>query len=783
MSREDGERRPRPVLAVASAAATALAATSLAPLFQDRSWVLPTLGAILVVAGAGALVRRFRVPPVFTLVGSIAALHLYLTAVFTGSQALLWVIPTADSIEAMLALLRDGRHTAETYAAPLPVGDGVRIMTAYGVGFVAAAVDLLAVRLRKAAPAGLPLLALYSVPAAVRTESVSWVAFALGAGGYLTLLALEARDRVTAWGRVVPSSFGRFPSVQGSAETFAPRVTAGKRVGVASIAVAVAIPALVPGLGATAVFDFGGKGSGGSTTITTADPLVDLKRKLTNLGDAEVLRYRTTAADPDYLRIFALDVFEDDRWTYSALASGAAPKIDGGTLPRVPGLTVSAYVDSRTEITVAPKVRDMKFLALPYAPREIDIEGDAWRADRQSLMVFSTGADADGLTYTVDSRRATPTPGQLRRASPAGLGRYTDVPRLPQEVITLTEQVTGKARTKFDKAVALQRWFNREFTYSLEPPPPTSLSDLTAFLHDRRGYCEQFAATMALMTRLLNIPTRVVVGYAPGTWQADGTYLVRQRDAHAWPELYFEGAGWVRFEPTPGGTGAPSSVGSPEYTRPQTQTPENDGSEEGPETPEPTASAEETPSAAPTETAAATDPERTQGADEDGALPVGWIIGALLLVLLAGSPRLVRAALLRLRWGPAADPASAAWAQLRGDALDYGLGWQVAESPRAVIGRLGRRLGPDAAEPLARIALARELSRYAPPGALPPQGGAGLRGDTRAVRAAMDAAATRPARVRASLLPASSLDAVRRAWEAARDRLPRRAGREDTDAP
>ncbi|ROO83951.1 transglutaminase superfamily protein [Actinocorallia herbida] len=765
--------KPRPALAVAAAAASALAATSLVPLFQDRSWALPALGAIAVVALAGAVVRRFRLPPVFTLVGAFAALHLYLTAYFTGAHALLWVIPTTDSISEMLSLLREGRHTAQTYAAPLPVDDGVRIIAAFGVGLVAATVDLLAVRLRRAAPAGLPLLAMYSVPVAVPSESVSWISFALGAGGYLVLLAMEARERVGAWGRTVPSRLDGTLGV--------PRLPAGKRVALAAIGVAVGIPALLPGLGAHGILDLDERRTGGSATITTADPLVDLKRKLTDLGDTEVLRYTTDDPRPDYLRIFALDKFEEERWTYSPLAAGTAPRVaDGITLPRVPGLSASAHVNARTEITIGPDVRDMKFLALPYAPRNVSVEGDDWRVDRQSLMVYSTGSDADGLTYSVVSRRATPTAAQLRRASGGGPMEYTRVPELPAELQSMVQQITAKAKTQFDRALAIQRWFTREFTYSLEPAPPTQLSDLMAFLNDRRGYCEQFAATMALMTRSLGIPTRVVVGYAPGTRQPDGSYLVKQRDAHAWPELYFEGTGWVRFEPTPGGTGAPTSVGTPDYTAPRNQDGQTGQQESGPQTQTPVPSASDTPSAEPTETAGtAAVPE---DAETDAALPfflqpLLWLLVVWPLLLIGALPRLVREGASRLRWRRTADPATAAWAQLRADSLDHALGWQRSESPRAVVARLGPRLGPTAAQPLARIALAQELARYAPPEALPPQGREGLREDAAAVRSAMSESVPGPASVRARVLPASSLDAVRRGWTALRDALARRLGR------
>ena len=76
---------------------------------------------------------------------------------------------------------------------------------------------------------------------------------------------------------------------------------------------------------------------------------------------------------------------------------------------------------------------------------------------------------------------------------------------------------------------------------------------ITLFLRTKVGYCVQFATAMVMMAREAGIPARMAIGFLPGT--ADrGTYTVRASDAHAWPELYFEGIGWLRFEPTPSGT-------------------------------------------------------------------------------------------------------------------------------------------------------------------------------------------------------------------------------------
>jgi hypothetical protein len=100
--------------------------------------------------------------------------------------------------------------------------------------------------------------------------------------------------------------------------------------------------------------------------------------------------------------------------------------------------------------------------------------------------------------------------------------------------------------------VQLQNYFRTNFEYDLQVAAGHSVTDIQSFLRLRRGYCEQFAGTFAAIMRTLGVPARVAVGFTPGELQADGLYHVRGEHAHAWPEIYLDGVGWVRFEPTPG---------------------------------------------------------------------------------------------------------------------------------------------------------------------------------------------------------------------------------------
>lgn len=89
------------------------------------------------------------------------------------------------------------------------------------------------------------------------------------------------------------------------------------------------------------------------------------------------------------------------------------------------------------------------------------------------------------------------------------------------------------------------------FEYSTEVQPGHGNNAIENFLQIRKGYCEQFAATFAVMARTLGIPSRVAVGFTPGQLDSDGWYSVFSRNAHAWPEIWFDSIGWIPFEPTP----------------------------------------------------------------------------------------------------------------------------------------------------------------------------------------------------------------------------------------
>jgi len=130
-------------------------------------------------------------------------------------------------------------------------------------------------------------------------------------------------------------------------------------------------------------------------------------------------------------------------------------------------------------------------------------------------------------------------------------------PRVAEEA----QRAIGGATTVYDKALALQNYFRDNYTYDLNVGPGHGESAIERFVFDtKRGYCEQFAGTYAAMARSLGIPARVAVGFTPGDQDSQDptVYHVKGLHAHAWPEVYIGGQGWVLFEPTPT-RGAPNA--------------------------------------------------------------------------------------------------------------------------------------------------------------------------------------------------------------------------------
>ncbi len=758
---------------IAAAAAAILASISLYPIFIGTAWFWAGAGGVLAVAGAGTLTRLRRLPVPVCVAGVAAGLLLYLNLVFSNGRSWGHLLPTATSLRLLWDLAGQGFRESAKYAPPVPALSGMVLLAAAGIGITALLTDLIAVRLGSAALAGLPLLLLFTEPFTLsisRDALGTTIAFCAATAGYLWMLSSEGRDRIREWEHPNPD-----PRLMPDTTAVA---AAGRRVGAASMVVALCVPLIIPGLHVTRLFGggqpgIGGHGSGAGAIVGFPDPNTQLSNELHTTQPQVVFSYGSSATDPQYFQVYVLDnLTAAQGWKIF----GQPPSLAAVSpqMPSTPGLTGAATGSSAsravTHVTMSGSVSQDQYNALPvpYPATAVTAPGNL-QADRSSLMVFDNGARLAGLSYTVNSLDQAPTANDINSApAPPGAitSYYTQVPSSYGALGSLAQSVVkaAGAKTAFQDAVALQQWLSVSggFKYTLAAPTVLTASGLADFLeHTKKGYCQQFSFAMATLARLLGIPARVAYGFTPGTPVAGNQWVVTTHDAHSWPELYFQGFGWLRFEPTPEGT-APGqgTATTPVYTL---------------------STGGALPGSSPGVQQGSTSPTSGAAANRNAALgrlglPIGGASGAAagsgggvnpwevlgfcvlgLAVIAAAAPAGVRLLVRKRRWRARADDARAhaAWRELRDDLVDYRVGYQPSQSPRTVSARTAAtlELAPPAAAALGRIAMAEERARYAPRA----DSGAGLRADSADVRRAVAAAVPRSTRWRARLLPSSVL--------------------------
>jgi transglutaminase-like putative cysteine protease len=579
--------------------ACALSSIALYPLFIGSAWFYAGLGAIITVAASGALSRLRTLPVVVCLGISVAGLLLYLNLVFEVRHSWALVIPTPGSLSRLWDLAGTGFTADGRYAAPAPELPGLVLLAVGGIGITAVLTDLIAVRLRSTALAGLPLLVLFTVPVTMNAQHENLgtaVVFCLGTVGYLAMLSADGRERIRVWGRLVslwrsgslydgPGRRGParaddvYSGVPGEEHTSpAGRITgrepgpdtralaaAGRRVGLASVVLALCVPLLVPGLHPSKLFSSGPGigGSGGSGTgagLSLPDTLSQTMRELQAKHPTTVLTYTTTAAkNPPYLQTYVYDDLTDSGWHNTDYAVGEA---QASTIPAAQGLLdQGAYRQVKTAVNVAGDALNNRtaptFLAMPYPATQVTAPPGIWLTDNE-LMVFSQYHGASVQGYQATSVDVAPTAAQLRAAQkPPRMQADLTLPSSYQTkaLKQIADEHTAGQTTEYDKVNALAAWLaGPTFAYSAAGGPVNSAATLYSFLTKTHlGVCVQSAWAMTVLTRLLGIPARLAGGFTEGTHVSGKTYAVKTDDAHVWAQVYFSGYGWINFEATPAG--------------------------------------------------------------------------------------------------------------------------------------------------------------------------------------------------------------------------------------
>ncbi|EST23239.1 transglutaminase TgpA family protein [Streptomyces roseochromogenus] len=773
-------------LALCAAAATLMASCALLPLVAEPTWLLQLIPLVAVQTGVGAAARRVPLGRPLTVAAQALATLVLLTLVFAREYAIIGLIPGPDAFRHIAGLLQQGSNDVSEYAIPAPLTDGIKLMLIGGVLLIGLLVDTLAVTFRSAAPAGLPLLALYSVAAGLSGGGADWLWFLVAAAGYLMLLLAEGRDRLAQWGRV----FGGSPRSPGSPEggAVAP-VRTGRRIGAVALGAALVVPLALPAmqgglLGAAGTGVGAGNGDGG--TISAVNPLVSLRDSLNTGDDRQVLSLETSTNDVSdlYLRIVSLDDFDGTTWKPAQRHIVGVPD----RFPTPIGLDAGVKRGTVTTTVSAAGWYAQDWLPMPYPPSGVRI-GGRWRYEPVGMtLVGDHGQTTRGATYQVTSLDVQPTAGQLAGAPepPAALKReYTKVPSsVPKVVAQTARQITAGARNHYEEAVKLQEYFavSGGFQYDTQVEVGRGPDAIANFLKKKQGFCVHFSFAMAAMARTLGIPARVAVGFAPGTPQADGSVTVNQKDAHAWPELYFAGVGWTRFEPTP------TRGTTPSYTlsdTPGTSLPDQD-------LPSHHSSTAPSTAASPSESCT---PElvKLQGCDTASAAAAPhsggggtgpwWYLliglGALVVAAVPLSPLLWRMRVRSVRLGGHARTEQgavahtlAAWQELTDSAWDHGIPPDESLTPRRAAARIVElgELDPATGAAVHRVADSVEQVLYAPR----PRPAVGAAEDVRRVIEGLRSTVSTGTRLRALFLPRSSvrvLWAVSAHWTALRARV------------
>ena len=727
----------------------------------------------IVVSGTGTALRWWRTPAPLVVGAQVVASGVVAMLLVTGSA-----LPIGDGWIELRGALADALETSQQYSAPVPDSAAPIDPLLILCGLVCLLlVDLLACTLHKVPLAGLPLLTIYSIPVSMVAHGISWFVFAATAAGFLVMLFLQESDHVARWGRPIGVDRETGDPITFGAGAHAVRSTAGAIGGVAT-ALAVFLPALVPSAGVH-LLDFG-PGRGGGDDIRIDNPTADLVRDLKRGEDTPLVQVTTTDPDPSYLRILALTRFTDVEWSPGNRDVPADQRADGA-VPPPEGVAASVGREEFPyDVTILPAFKS-SWLPTQAPISRIQADGD-WRYDTKTMdfLAVPDGLSTSNLRYSMSALELDLTSQRLEDAG-TSVGQvseaFTDVPAdIPPIVRELAVEVTRTATTRFQKAVALQNWFrdNGGFTYSLATAEGSGYDALVGFLDDgpggRTGYCEQFASAMAVMARLLGIPARVAIGFLHPQPSGPDTWIYSSEDMHAWPELYFDGAGWVRFEPTPAGRA--ESV--PDYTvisngpgtSPTNPTGPSAGISQFLPTNRPTREVPEASGAT-----ANVDRGNSPWIPLAGAAAGVVVVGGLLLL-----PTVVRRRRRERRL--AVGGPEEAWVELRDTAIDLGVPWPVGRSPRAtrdlLVDHLGAPLGPNTADrpahgptvapaavrALDRLVLAVELLRYARPGTS--ADAVRVRADVEILIDSLAGGAIRSARRRAHWWPRSVLTFVAR---------------------
>ncbi|GEN79247.1 transglutaminase family protein [Actinotalea fermentans] len=629
---------------------------SMTTVVQSGPWVGTGVMGLLLLALLLVLLRVVLRSPLAPTAWGILASVLGVAGQYGGLTSTFSIPrPTAETLERLRLLIAQGEQTIVEGRIPVQPTRGLEMLLVVGVLATYLGAELVAVGLGRGGLAGLPLLALWS-PAVSYERDVGIPLLLVGGTTYVLLLALtrrRPRRNDLTWRREATTA-----------------LTAAAAVTVGALALGSMASAL-PFAGSMELPSSWGEQNTDSPLRLSTD--LDMRANLDGRSNRPLLEYTGSARSIGALRTYTLATFDGEEWQRGARSTGLVPA-NGLLWP------------DQAETSEEPLIVDVRVLALegdrlpvPAEPRAVTADG-VWLYDATRDEIIGSDTSVRGLDYelTISPRElsADTLQADAAGAPPEGAALYLDVPATQHsaDISALAQEIVAGAGTTYDQAIALQSYLrsSQNFAYDTELAAPQTDDAVWDFLTSGRGYCVQFATAMTLMARMVGIPARMAIGFLPGSPDEDrrDTYVVSARQAHAWPELYFADAGWVRFEPTPAQqTGAP-----PIYADPFA--------------PDPQASANVPTSSAMPTTAPTTGPGGQVAEREgyvgigDAEVPVAAFAGVTggVAVLLVGLALVLWHRRRRKRSVPHGPEEW--WARLREDLAEHGIRWTDATTPR-----------------------------------------------------------------------------------------------------
>jgi transglutaminase-like putative cysteine protease len=714
---------------------TLVVAGGMSRLFVGLTYLAPVLLSAATAHVLSALWRRLGLRcAVSILLSVVCAALISVWLVLPGST---WYgVPVGRTLHAVQGAIAHGVAAFQTLAAPASALPGFLLVITWSVAAAAIAGDALLCRADAPLEACVPAFTLFVFTAALGApggRAVTTALYLAAVTGFVLIEEMHRRTSLVPWLSELSVQPGGWEGVRAPARP-QPRkdgqrrmLAAGAALGVAAVVVASLVGPNLPGARSPGLVTWHHHRARNLSRIAES-PLVSLKAEL--LSSSSVQVFSVAATRPSYWRLTALDHFNGTVWSATEAYQGATGQLAG----------IASSGASSAELTQTYRLTGLASVWLPAAYRPVRLDGARGAGyDRSSASLISPSKTSADTTYTVQSLVPHLTPAELSgaRVDPGDKGLAPDLQlpaNLPPSVVQLARQVVKGQTTPYGMALALQEFFRHNFTYSLAPPPDSSVPALVDFLFDTRtGYCQQFAGAYAVMARAVGLPARVAVGFTPGQLGPDGLYHVLALDAHAWPEVWLGRYGWVPFEPTVGrgepGAEAYTSV-APEQAEPLGMTSSlaptttvKVPSTTGPAGP--TSSGHRSNNASSPKAAngqgspAAGGASGGHGARSAGGTPVTALVAALAgsaLVLLLGTLLLLPAVrrARRRAWARGADRVVVAFTEATEALARRGVARRTSETFGQYARRASPRCPPEARHALAELALAAEAAVYGP---------------------------------------------------------------------